>query len=49
MDVHEEFPLNVPKVILDVSLLILIMYVQTTKHVARWKADSIFVLGHKWK
>lgn len=48
MDVHEELLLNVCKVIVDVSLFIY-MYIQTANHVTKWKADSIFALGHKQK
>lgn len=50
MDVHEDFPLNVPKVIVDVSLFIHIyiyIYVYSDYKSTRWKADSIFALGHK--
>lgn len=49
-DVLEEFLLNVTEVIVDVPLFIYIhiyVYIQTTNHVTRWKADSIFALGHK--
>lgn len=46
MDVHEEFLLSVPKVIVDISLFILFFFF-TTNRITKWKADSIFALGHK--